>query len=173
MTLVLGIDPGVESPGYAVWDSEQKRHVYVGAHCPTAVAVDAVVVESGFIGRMGLKSMWGLGFGAGWRLCEAAVLTTHECGSVLGGRIYTIRPDGAQGWRAALPVRPGEFSTFDGLPKDVLVNRLRHRYQMRNPEDGAWTDDMVEACGIAEAAAAILARPLAKNRKALKAVKFT
>lgn len=58
--------------------------------------------------------------------------------------------------------------TFDGLPKDVLVSRLRHRYQA--PAD--WTDDMVEACGIAEAAAAILARPKASQRKALKPVRF-
>lgn len=171
--LILGIDPGVESPGYAVWDAERQLHVYIGAHCPTALAVDAVAVESGFIGRMGLKSMWGLGFGAGWRLCEAVVLTTRECGSVLGDRIYTIRPDGKTGWRAALIQRNSrDFAVYDGLPKDVLVHRLRHRYQMRNPEDGAWTDDMVEACGIAEAAAAILARPLAKNRKALKPVRF-
>lgn len=168
MTFVLGIDPGVESPGYAVWCTEQQRHVYVGSEPPpqaTCVTCAAAVVERGFIGRIGRLGMWGLGFGAAWRL-SAVTFGGHSV------RAYTIRPDGKSGWRAALPVRPGEFNTFDGLPKDVVVNRLRHRYQMRNPEDGAWTDDMVEACGIAEAAAAILARPKASQRKALKPVRF-
>lgn len=154
--LICAIDPGLESPGFAVWDTATGRHVYVGASAP-GFSVAVAVVESGFIGRMGLKAMWGLGFRASWQLRD-----------VVASQLYTIRPDGKSGWRAALPSRERGFMTFDGLPKDVLVSRLRHRYQA--PAD--WTDDMVEACGIAEAAAAILARPKASQRKALKPVRF-
>lgn len=159
MTLILGIDPGVESPGYAVFCTKQQRHVYVGAtppgHCNVAV------VERGFIGRIGKLGMWGLGFGAGWRL--AREVERHGCDA------YSIRPDGKTGWRAALPLKPGSFQTYDGKDKAVIVNRLRHRYGLSPSEH---TDDMVEACGIAEAAAAILARPKASQRKALKPERF-
>ena len=158
--LICGIDPGLDSPGFAVWDTCAGRHVYVGSSAPT-FGVDVAVVESGFIGRIGKLGMWGLGFRACWQLRD--VQTDVR---------YTIRPDGKTGWRAALPLKPGSFQTYYGNDKAVIVNRLRHRYQMRNPEDGAWTDDMVEACGIAEAAAAILARPTRRSRQALKPVRF-
>jgi hypothetical protein len=174
--IVLGLDPGQESPGYAVWDSDQRRHLYVGATCPDYTEVHAVVVESGFIGRIGKLGMWGLGFGAGWRLHEASCLL-FGVNTEAPPPCFSIRPDGATGWRAALPAREGLHKQLDGLPKDVVVARLRVRYQRSAPQ-GAWdqlphaTDDMIEAMGIAEAAAAILARPKAKDRRALKAVKF-
>ena len=155
--IVLGIDPGAAGAGYCVWHSGVDTPVYVGSTRPS-LAVDAIVIESGFVGRMGRKAMWGLGFDAGWRLCEA-----------LGqGRIsvFTIRPDGKNGWRANLPDRPG-FKNFDGLPGDVIVNRLRSRYGLV----GEHTEHEIEAIGIAEAAAAILQRPKAKDRKALVRVK--
>lgn len=170
--LILGIDPGVESPGYAVWCTAQKRHVYVGSRLPVEQYWHAAVVESGFIGRIGKLGMWGLGFGAGWRLYEAYAERPPAA-------LYKIRPDGKAGWRAALPPKPGTFQEYDGCTGDVIVNRLRHRYEFRSCEaeaqfDGVpWqTDDMVEACGIAEAAAAILSRPKASQRKALKPVRF-
>jgi hypothetical protein len=156
--LILGIDPGVESPGYAVWCSEQQRHVYIGSECPS-MRVDCAVVERGFIGRIGKLGMWGLGFGAGWRICQA---------SAIASACYSIRPDGKTGWRAALPELPDAFKKYDGVPKAVCVARLRVRYVATSRP----TDDMIEACGIAEAAAAILARPKASQRKALKPVRF-
>lgn len=166
---VLGIDPGTAGEGYAVWDSNEGRHVYIGVDPPPRemlVLCDALVVESGFIGRMGLKSMWGLGFAAGCALAYQFARGIFQCG--IGINCYTIRPDGAQGWRAALPPRPGQHQKFDGLPGDVIVGRLRVRYGL---EPSRTTEHEVEACGIAEAAAAILARPKAKDRRALKAVK--
>lgn len=170
--VILGLDPGAGGAGYAVWDAWEKRHTYISSEPPT-MRVDAVVVESGFIGKMGRQSMWGLGFDAGWRLCEVA-------GLVGADKLFTIRPDGVNGWRVALtsietPVRepgaidgPGRFKRYDGLPGDVIVARLRLRYGL-TPEQH--TEHEVEACGIAEAAAAILQRPKAKDRRALKAVK--
>lgn len=160
--IVLAIDPGAAGAGYAVWDSNLQRHTYIGTTCPLTMGFDAIVVESGFIGKMGLKSMWGLGFDAGWRLHDALMRSRS------GGRCYTIRPDGVNGWRAALPERPGFAKRFDGLPGDVIVAKLRVRYEF-TPEQP--TEHEVEACGISEATAAILARPKAKDRKALKAVK--
>lgn len=158
--LIGASDPGAESPGFAVWDTDLGRHVYVSATSSNFPVCDVTVVESGFIGRMGLKAMWGLGF------CACHCLYAMPC----TGDRYTIRPDGAASWRAALPVRPGLHAKFDGLPKDVAVARLRIRYGVRAGAEA--TDDMIEAMGIAEAAAAILARPKAKDRKALKRVAF-
>jgi hypothetical protein len=189
--IVLGIDPGAKGAGYAVWDSERdagQELMHIGTEFPTYCAVDAIAVESGFIGKMGRQAMWGLGFDAGWRLCEAVVLATREFGSVLDDRIFTIRPDGALGWRAALPERPdlpaaARFAKFDGVPGDVIVNRLRLRYGLHAPTPPGefphaehalgpgHTEHEVEACGIAEAAATILQLPKAKDRRALKAVK--
>lgn len=173
--IVLGIDPGAAGAGYAVWDSDAVQcggaPIYIGTTCPTAMAVDVIVVESGFIGRMGLKSMWGLGFDAGYRLADA-LYTLSLAGSFnLESNLYTIRPDGVNGWRAALPPRPdlpaaARFARYDGLPGDVIVARLRLRYSLPDA-----TEHEVEACGIAEAAAAILARPTRLARRALKAVK--
>ncbi len=166
---VLAIDPGQKSPGYAVFDDWGDQHVYVGSTCPTEIEIDFVVAESGFIGRIGKLGMWGLGFGAGWRLRDALAIIEAD------GRarpVFIIRPDGAAGWRAALPPKPGTFQKYDGLHGDVIVARLRERYS----PVGGWdevqhTDDMIEAMGIAEAAAAILARPKASQRRALKPVK--
>ncbi len=170
---VLAIDPGQKSPGYAVWESDAGRHVYVGSECPPLgrLGIDAVVVESGFIGRIGKLGMWGLGFGAGRRLEQA--LTRAEADGWHNVPAFTIRPDGATGWRAALPPKPGTFQKYDGLPGDVIVARLRERYaHVGGWDDVQHTDDMIEAMGIAEAAAAILARPKASQRRSLKPVKF-
>lgn len=162
---VLFIDPGAESPGYAIFDSKLDCHTYVGRVCPAPradiIPYDVVVVESGFVGRIGRQGMWGLGFGAAWRAAAAS----------FNGALptYTIRPDGKSGWRAALPLKPGSFQTYDGKDKATIVNRLRHRYGLSPSEH---TDDMAEACGGSEAAAAILARPKASQRKALKPVRF-
>lgn len=168
--MVLGLDPGQESPGYAVFDSDAGQHIYVGSDPPPRGLLNgltALVVESGYIGRMGLKSMWGLGFCAGAQLSYQFARCAYQIGYT--PPCFTIRPDGKLGWRAALPDRPG-FKQFDGLPKDVIVARLRVRYG--EPDERFTSDDMIEAMGIAEAAAAILARPKAAQRRALKAVKF-
>lgn len=159
--IVLGIDPGAKGAGYACWDSGANELLYVGPEAPVGIFPDVLVVESGFIGRMGRQAMWGLGFDAGWRLCEIATRSS--------AMLFTIRPDGVNGWRAALPPKPGAHQKFDGLPGDVIVARLRMRYG--HDACGHCSEHQVEACGIAEAAAAILARPLAKDRRALKAVR--
>lgn len=155
--LVCGHDPGASGCGYAVWKVSASELIYVSAE-PPKFAVHVAVVESGFIGKMGKKAMWGLGFAArgGLDLVTAA-------------ERFTIRPDGKNGWRANLPKRPGTFQEYDGLPGEVIVNRLRARYGY---DIGAHsTEHQIEACGIAEAAAAILQRPKAKDRKALVRVK--
>lgn len=159
--IVLGIDPGAAGAGYAIFDTDLQRHTYIGTKSPPSPhwAIDAVVCESGFIGKMGRQAMWGLGLDVGWRLCEES----RRC-----LELFTIRPDGKNGWRSALPLRPGLHQKFDGLPGDVIVARLRLRYGLTLEQH---TEHEVEACGIAEAAAAILQRPKAKDRKALKAVK--
>lgn len=155
--IILGIDPGAGGAGYCLWDSEAGAPLYVGSECPGRHA-DVTVVESGFIGKMGRKAMWGLGFNAGIRLAMAWSADN-----------FTIRPDGKNGWRANLPKRTGTFQEYDGLPGEVIVNRLRARYGY---DIGAHsTEHEIEACGIAEAAAAILQRPKAKDRKALVRVK--
>lgn len=159
--VVLGIDPGAGGAGYCAWDAWESRPLYIGSEMPAGRFVfDALVIESGFIGKMGKRQMWGLGFDAGRRL-ERAIAQTRP------GEIYTIRPDGRNGWRANLPKRPGTFQEYDGLPGDVIVNRLRARYGFGAER----TEHEIEACGIAEAAAAILQRPKAKDRKALVRVK--
>lgn len=170
--VVLGIDPGAGGAGYCAWGSAGGP-IYIGSECPTALAVDAIVVESGFVGRMGRKAMWGLGFDAGWRLYEARVLLDAAGSFNLAQHIYSIRPDGKNGWRAALPSVPGTFQEYDGPPGDVIVKRLRARYSKMLPglDWATPTEHEVEAVGIAEAAAAILQRPKAGQRKALVRVK--
>ncbi len=161
---VLAIDPGAAGAGYCVWRGDLGI-TRVCSTCPPD-AVDVIVVESGFIGRMGRQAMWGLGFDAGWRLHEAQSINP-------AAKMFTIRPDGVNGWRSALPPKPGAFQKYDGLPGEVIVARLRERYAVmfRGVDWGALSEHEIEAMGIAEAAAAILARPKAKDRKALKPVK--
>lgn len=150
---ILGIDPSEEKPGFAVWSTLHNAIIYAGAK-PPPFRCDAAVVESGWPhGKAGKVQMWGLGFDAGWRLCAAAA-----------DELYTIAP---KVWRAALGGLPAN------APKAVIVARLRElRYR---PRHGAlvdtWTDDVVEAAGIAEATAIMLARPFKKNRKGLVEVK--
>ncbi len=159
--IVLGIDPGAKGAGYAVWDSREQRFLRICTECPQLMRVDAIVMEEGFIGGvMGKKGMWGLGFDAGWRLHQAVVRYPDAL-------VFRIEPTA---WRKALPERPGAFKCYTSGDGDVIVNRLRERYRKIYgiaPE----TEHAVEACGIAEAAAAILQRPKAKDRKALKPVK--
>lgn len=167
--LICGHDPGASGCGYSVWSIEANAPIYIGTEPPN-FAVDVAVVESGFIGKMGRKAMWGLGFSAG-----AALAWMHAQHAFKFGRdlqCFTIRPDGPNGWRAALPARPDlpaaqRFAQYDGLPGDVIVARLRVRYGL-GPEH---TEHEIEAVGIAEAAAAILQRPKAGQRKALVKVK--
>ncbi len=154
---VLAIDPGAAGAGYCVWRGDLGI-ARVCSTCPLD-PVAVIVVESGFIGRMGRQAMWGLGFDAGWRLHEAHSINP-------AAKMLTIRPDGVNGWRSALPPKPGAFQKYDGLPGDVIVARLRDRYDMRSA-----SEHEVEAMGIAEAAAAILARPKASQRRSLKPVK--
>lgn len=172
--MVLGIDPGAAGAGFCAWDAWENRPIYIGTEPPNRAllgrngTVDAIVIESGFIGKMGRKAMWGLGFDAGLRLERAMSVCGLECST----ECFTIRPDGPQGWRAALPPRPDlpaarRFTAFDGLPGDVIVNRLRLRYGLGAER----TEHEVEAVGIAEAAAEILQRPKAGQRKALVKVK--
>lgn len=180
--MVLGIDPGAAGAGFCAWDAWENRPIYIGTEPPNRAllgrngTVDAIVIESGFIGKMGRKAMWGLGFDAGLRLERAMSVCGLECST----ECFTIRPDGPQGWRAALPERRDlplnrRYTQFDGLPGDVIVNRLRIRYGLGAPVAGGpglgCTEHEVEAVGIAEAAAAILQRPKAGQRKALVKVK--
>lgn len=146
---VLGIDPSAESPGYAVWDTSTSTILYARDVAPE-FACDIAVVESGWChGKMGKVQMWGLGLDAGWRLCSALAHTK-----------YTIAP---KAWRAALGGLPAN------APKAVIVARLRVlRYRVYDTT--AWTDDVVEACGVAEATAILLSRPIKKNRTGLKEV---
>lgn len=158
MTRILGLDPGRESPGYAcgTWVSNQ----------PPPFAVDVIVVETGGWagGAMGGAGLWGLGFGAAMRV--AGVLTTASPSAT----VYVVSP---AVWRAALPPVPGVRSLSPKLPKPVIVNVLRARLSVRGVDCSAWTDDMVEAHAIAEAAAVILSRPKAKDRKGLRKVQMT
>lgn len=160
--LVCGHDPGASGCGFSVWSIEANVPIYIGVEPPN-FAVDVAVVESGFVGKMGRKTMWGLGFAAASGLL-----------AVDAAERFTIRPDGPNGWRAALPPRPdlppfARFAQFDGLPGDVIVNRLRARYGLHDLS--RHTEHEVEAVGIAEAAAAILQRPKASARRALVKVK--
>ena len=145
--IVLGIDPSAEAPGYAVWDTDAGRHVYWGVDPWKLGHADVAVVERGGWrgGRMGSLACWGLGFDAAWRLKE--VDATQK---------YVVT---CKAWREALEI-PNRLS------KTVIVNRLRRRYQ-----DQESTDDVVEARGVAEATAIILARPLKKNRAGLKEIR--
>lgn len=150
VTLVLGIDPSAAAPGYAVWCTDSARLIHAATE-PPCFPCDVAVVESGWPhGKAGKVQMWGLGLDAGWRLCAAAAQDK-----------YTIAP---KAWRAALGGLPAN------APKDVIVARLRMlRYKAYDAS--TWTDDVVEAAGIAEATAILLARPLKKNRTGLKEIK--
>lgn len=153
LSLILGLDPGTESPGFAVWSVLHGMIVYVGRH-PPLWPVDAIVTESGWPhGKMGKTQMWGLGWRAAWQ--------TRDClDRSPDAAVYTIAP---KAWRAALGGLPAN------APKAVIVARLRVlRYRDVSSD---WTDDMVEAAGLAEAGAIILARPFKKDRKGLKEVK--
>lgn len=163
MTLVLGIDPGTESPGFAVWDvgtgtlpsaAAPMKLVYAAPKDPP-FQVDAIVCESGWPhGPMGKLGMWGLGWRAAWQMRDALEGSPSAT-------CYTIAP---KAWRAALGGLPAN------APKPVIVARLRLLRYRGYVNAERWTDDVLEACGIAEAAALILGRPL-RDREALKEVK--
>lgn len=154
MTLICGIDPGTESPGFAVWCTHTGRFTYA-APVPPAFAVDLAVVESGWShGAMGKVQMWGLGFKAARQLLSVQ-LNPGVDGAV---QRYHLKPDA---WRAALGLQAN-------FPKHVCVGRLRLlRYRAYAQAATMWTDDVVEACGVAEGAALLMLQPLKKNRKGL------
>lgn len=166
MTLICGIDPGTESPGFTVIDTVTQQVVW-SASTPPPFAVDVAVVESGWAhGPMGKLQMWGLGFRACMQLMSVHLIPYDlHPPDALGGR-FKITPDC---WRTAIPglARTG---VAQRLPKDVIVNRLRLMYGLPKLEDGGPSDDVVESRGIAEGAMHVLARKLKKDRKGLVAV---
>lgn len=144
MTLVGGIDPGNAAPGYAVWSTEHQAIVYASVD-PWSPMVAHTAVEGQWAAargskRIGVMSMAALAFDAGLRL--GLVPTTYR---------YRLPP---KVWR-------GVFG-WDGLPKAVIVSRLRR--DLVGGGDG-WTDDVVEACGIAKALAMLLDGPASGLRK--------
>ncbi len=149
--LILGIDPSGERPGYAVWSVLHQQIVFADV-IPPAFVCDAAAVESGWPhGKAGKLQMWGLGLDAGWRLCSATAAAK-----------YTIAP---KVWRAALGGLPAN------APKPVIVARLRVLRYSGYVNEPSWTDDVVEAAGIAEATAIMLSRQFKKDRKGLVEVK--
>ena len=153
--LILGLDPGTESPGFAAWSVLHQAIVYAAA-TPPPWAVDAIVTESGWAhGPMGKTQMWGLGWRAAWQTRDCLDRSPEAA-------VYTIAP---KAWRAALGGLPAN------APNPIIVARLRIlRYR---DVSSAWTDDMVEAAGLAEAGAIVLARNFKKDRKGLTEVKRT
>jgi hypothetical protein len=152
--LILGVDPGLESPGFAVWSVVHGQHVYYAAE-PPPYPCDVVVVESGWPhGPMGKVQMWGLGFRACMQLLSAP-LTAN-------GARHTIKP---KAWRAALGGLPAN------APKAVIVARLRQIRYRDVPGIADVSDDIIEARGIAEATAILLARKFKKDRQGLVEVK--
>lgn len=136
---ILGIDPsGTTGCGYAYWQTDRDDKA-VGSLIGWSDAVsggfeyDFAIVEGPWRGPMGGVAMWGLGFDAAWRLCEANAK-----------RKFILRP---KEWR-------GEWG-LDGKPKSVIIARLRRDLGMTVE---AATDDMVEAAGIAGGWAKRLAR---------------
>ncbi len=145
--MIVGIDPGNAAPGYCVLTSSGTI-AYAGVTLPDLFPVDAVAVEgqwtSGRGGgrRIGVMSMAALAFDAGLRL-----------GLVPAQRRFKLPP---KVWRDVLWTGGG------ALPKSVVVARLRRDVP---GVDAAWTDDVVEACGIAYALRALLAGPAKVIRK--------
>lgn len=167
MTLICGIDPGTESPGFTVIDTSAGFVTWCSDK-PPPFAVHAAVVESGWPhGPMGKLAMWGLGFRACMQLLSVHLIPydLHPLGA-LGGR-FKIAPDC---WRSALPDRPGQLTIQPRQPKTVTVNRLRLRYNFAPLDAGGPSDDIVESRGICEGAVHVLARKLKKDRKGLVAV---
>lgn len=131
--LILGIDPsGTTGHGYAAWCTE-RGYLWSGLTLPPGAVFDHAVVEGPWRGPMGGIAMWGLGFDASWRLCE-----------VLATRKFILCP---KEWRT-------EWG-LDGKPKSVIVARLRRDLKLQGE---GWTDDMVEAAGLAGGWARRLAR---------------
>lgn len=157
--MVCGVDPSAERPGYAVWSTDPvsgQQAIVWAAVTPPPYPVDVIACESGWAhGPMGKLQMWGLGLDCGWRLRGLADASPNAV-------VYTIAP---KAWRAALGGLPAN------APKEVIVARLRMLRYRGYVNAESWTDDVVEACGIAEAAAIILSRLLKKNREELKEVK--
>jgi hypothetical protein len=153
---ICGIDPGTDSPGFAVWDTVEGRHTYAG-RVPPKEPVDVVIVECGWPhGPMGKLALWGLG----WRACTQTLSVPLRFAPDCDQR-FKITPDA---WRVALGLNPS-------YPKDVCVNRLRLiRYRNAVIPSAECTADMIEACGVAEGGAVVLARRLKKDRKGLTAV---
>jgi hypothetical protein len=141
--IIGGIDPsGTTGHGLAVWCTDRGL-LWWGQAWPAGTLLDFAVVEGPWSrqNKMGKLQMWGLGFDASWRLCEAPA-----------ARKFVQRPDE---WRA-------EWG-WVGKAKPVIINRLRRDLDIV-PTDAAidtirrGTDDEVEAAGIAGAWARRLAR---------------
>ncbi len=147
--ITLGIDPsGTTGCGYALFDGANVHASPLAAYS-TAMGIDACAVEGPWAGPMGKVSMWGLGFDAAWRLCEAA-----------SKRKFILRP---KEWRAQWPRLANR-----ALPGDVIVGRLRQDLVAAGYTTKAlvdlWTHDMVEAAGIAVALHQLLTTPGPKGK---------
>jgi hypothetical protein len=128
--IIGSIDPG-RAPGYALWTDGALT--YASVEPPACARIDLCVCEAGRLGKAGKLQMWGLGFGAAWRLAHVPAVDK---------RVATP----AQ-WRAV-------FGWPPGMPGDVVVARLRQRYERAFGSTwpmADWTDDVVEAVGIGEA----------------------
>lgn len=144
--LVAGIDPAATTgAGYAEFDGARLSAFLT----PPDWRYDAAAVEGPWPGKMGKVQMWSLGFTA--------------ARSILGvnaERKFILTP---KVWRAQWP---DTLST--ALPKDVIVGRLRRDIvragYASQAEVETWTDDMVEAGGIAVALWRLLTTPGPKGK---------
>lgn len=158
--LVAGIDPAATTgAGYAEFDGARLSAFLT----PPDWRYDAAAVEGPWPGKMGKVQMWSLGFTA-----ARAIL------AVKAERKFILTP---KVWRAQWPclVGGGPWDQLPQparavlpLPKDVIVGRLRRDIVRLGFASGeavsAWTDDMVEAGGIAVALWRLLTTPGPKGK---------
>lgn len=138
--MIVGIDPGNAAPGYCILQGGVIAYAGVTLPDLRQFVVEACAVEGQWSAarggrRIGVMSMAALAFDAGLRL-----------GLVPAQRRFKLPP---KVWRDAL------WPSGGALPKSVVVARLRR--DLSAP--AAWTDDVVEACGIAHALARLLNGP--------------
>lgn len=152
MTISMGIDPGM-SPGYALWSTMHSRLVHFGDIDPGHCGAHHIAVEGGWIGPMSKQAMWTLGCRARGRLDRALAANPTAVGYVLPPRV----------WRGVHWPSNG-----DRLPKDIIVARLRQKYGLAADVP----DDVVEACGIAEALAVLVASEDPAHVRQLKACRI-
>lgn len=148
----MGIDPSsTTGAGYAVFDGVALT-AYDAAPSyalDERLGVNAAAVEGPWPGKMGKVQMWTLGFDA----CRRIMPVRAERKFILTPKV----------WRAQWP-----DTLSPALPKDVIVGRLRRdivRLRFASGVDvAAWTDDMVEAGGIAVALWRLLTTPGPKGK---------